>query len=82
MTKGVTYTQFKTNNDKVKKQGVGFQPVQIYELIISPKGVGNDMVRLSTGQTVRIEGLINSITYGMNCVTNPSKLKGWRGFVG
>ena len=77
---GITYAQFKQNNDSVRKKGVGFQPVQIYDVIISPKGVGNDMVQLSTGQTVRIEGLINSITYGMNCVTNPSKLIGWRGF--
>ena len=38
MKTGVTYAQFKTNNDKVKKQGVGFQPVQIYDIIISSKG--------------------------------------------
>lgn len=76
----ITYQQFKTQNDLVKKQGLGYQPIQIYELILSPKGIGNDMVRLSTGQTVRIEGLINSVKYGMNYLTNPSKLNNWRGF--
>ena len=77
----MTYQEFKKMNDSVKSAMKGqYQPVTVREVVTSPKGVGMDGVYLSTGQFVRMEGLINSIRYGMNCLTNPSKLTSWRGF--
>lgn len=76
----MTYKQFKAQNDKVKKSK-NYMPVTIVAVNISPRSEQMDNVVLSTNQTIKIDGLVNSVANGMVCITNPSKLTNWRGFV-